>query len=420
MQSPADGEHFSGMTPRQRLLIERWRRAWWRVGASTEPADRPGATEALRSMVRFASRRRFPIVWADGPLTGQLLFTLLKPKKGGTRTAEEVLSTIKESALREAVGASFTSSLEAIPRRIRRQLRHTAPGAPLVSPLFSARGIGYWRLPGSHPRVEPYVGALYLGVTVPIERSLISGLVENVFAALRVALSTSPPEGWSYRGYGHACRSLISAGRADAGWLSFEAFGLRCPQYQPYGRLTRRVLTWYAVLARKCGFVWGSRDLVVASEPPCRLSWERNEPGAELHADGAPAVEYPSGWKLYFLHGVRVPREIAMTPAEAIDPHVMIETRSTEVRRAILRKIGIERACSMLPTEVVDRRQDYVLLTVYPGDGEMRRYLEMQNPSTGKRHIEAVDPACETVQQALNYRRYGDPNGGSWQPTVLR
>ena len=134
-----------------------------------------------------------------------------------------------------------------------------------------------------------------------------------------------------------------------------------------------------------------------------------------LHCENGPAFELPEE-KLYFLNGVLVPEEIVTTPAQKLDPHMLLKETNAEVRREIVRKIGIESVCYKLGAKVSDKSADgvYELLMLDLGDGRERPYLKMRNPSIGVYHLEGVPTGIVTVEQALNWR-----NGVSEKPLIL-
>jgi len=111
---------------------------------------------------------------------------------------------------------------------------------------------------------------------------------------------------------------------------------------------------------------------------------------------------------------VRVSREIAETPAKELDPKLILKEKNAEVRREIVRKVGVERVCEKLGAKCIDRQDTYELLMLDLGDGRSRPYLKMRNPSIGIYHIEGVHPDCNTVEKALNFR-----NGRSESPVTL-
>jgi hypothetical protein len=129
-----------------------------------------------------------------------------------------------------------------------------------------------------------------------------------------------------------------------------------------------------------------------------------------LHSEDGPAVSWPgSDQGYYHLNGILVPEEVVMTPAERLDPRLMLFERSADVRREIIHKIGIERVCEALGARCVDRQGGYELLLLDLRDGRVRPFLKMKNPSVpGIYHIEGVDPNCRTVAEALAWRNQSD------------
>ena len=118
-----------------------------------------------------------------------------------------------------------------------------------------------------------------------------------------------------------------------------------------------------------------------------------------LHRDGGPAVLWP-GEKYWFLNGVKVSKEISETPAEKIDCNLVLTEKNAEVRRELVRKIGMERIVLKLGAKSMDKWKGYELL-----DFHGRPYLKMKNPSIGVWHVEGVATGIKTVRDALIFRR---------------
>jgi hypothetical protein len=126
-------------------------------------------------------------------------------------------------------------------------------------------------------------------------------------------------------------------------------------------------------------------------------------------------------WKTPEGREIVVPTKIAdkAKSEKGLEPKDILKTRNAETRREIVRRVGIERICYSLNAECIDRKgltlfstdvpEHYELLLLDLGDGRRRPFLKMLNPSVPECwHIEGVHPACKTVQDALNYRRYGN------------
>lgn len=135
---------------------------------------------------------------------------------------------------------------------------------------------------------------------------------------------------------------------------------------------------------------------------PCLV--KRNENG-DLHCVDGPAIAWQDGYCEYALNGVWMEKEIVMTPAEEIDPEIILKEKNAEIKREIVRKIGVERICEKLKAESIDKMDNYELLMLDLGDGRSRPYLKMKNPSLdGVYHIEGVEPKIKTVKEALAWR----------------
>jgi hypothetical protein len=127
-----------------------------------------------------------------------------------------------------------------------------------------------------------------------------------------------------------------------------------------------------------------------------------------LHSTDGPAVFFPNGKRAYFINSVEVSAELIETPAEKLDARLILTERNVNVRREIVRKIGIERICRDLNAICIDSEGDYELLLLDLLDGRRRPFLKMKNPSIGVYHIEGVAPHCQTVRQALAWRNQID------------
>ena len=189
----------------------------------------------------------------------------------------------------------------------------------------------------------------------------------------------------------------------DINWIAyykyFEKYGLL-----PYDKNFEIFDIWYD-LACSCGWCYTFENIVFVCEKPYKLFLDNQ---GRLHNEKSMALEYSDGYGLYMLNGVRVTQEIVETPAEQLDPQLILKEPNAEVRREIVRKIGIERVCQKLNAKVLDRKGNYELLNLDLGENRLRPYLKMINPSISTYHIEGVAPEIKTVEQALSWRNRTD------------
>jgi hypothetical protein len=146
--------------------------------------------------------------------------------------------------------------------------------------------------------------------------------------------------------------------------------------------------------------IYPFEDFCVISEKPIDIKMKN----MVLHNDKGAAVSYADGFSVYSLNGVRVTRELVETPAEKLDPQLVVKETNAEVRREIVRKIGVERLVQKLGAKTLDKKGNYELLNIDLGENRIRPYLKMLNPSVGTWHIEGVSPGCRTIEQAINWR----------------
>jgi hypothetical protein len=200
-------------------------------------------------------------------------------------------------------------------------------------------------------------------------------------------------------------------GQHDAGWLSFydffaEVCGLK---------KTIEPLQPFIIIAKSAGW-W------LPCEKICFISERHNilkMLDKQLHCDGGPALQYPDGWSIWALNGVRVSQEIAETLWNELDPRLILSEKNAEVRREIVRKIGIEKVCHDLNATAIESGTDQTglpceLISLNLGDGRKRPYIKLINPSIGTYHIEGVHPDCDTLEKAFKFR-----NGTSEKPIII-
>ena len=178
-------------------------------------------------------------------------------------------------------------------------------------------------------------------------------------------------------------------------------------KYPP--RLARQ-LSLLKDISSSCFWWWPFKEIVVLSERPCEVHLK----DGQLHKEGGPALKFPSGWTIYSLNNVHVSKQIATKPWNELDPNLILTEKNAEVRREIVKKVGIERICEELGAKCIDRMGNYELLLLDLQDGRKRPFLKMRNPSIGIYHIEGVPPEIRTVRQALSWR-----NNSTEPPSIL-
>lgn len=304
----------------------------------------------------------------------------LKPRRvrwaGGYSEATELHSSLKGSGR----SADLFAAIGKAAKRPGKVSKHTA--------TYDAA----WKAAGE---VIPRAWGALLHAVVDVLTSHIDGAVE-----------------WEYRQVYGPMWDAARAAHADARWSACEFARMHGTEYDNEATREFAALKLPLLDAYEAGLwlYWVTTEEVLAlPRPAIRLR------DGMLHGDGAPAVEWESGERLHFLNGVLVPVELALKRAYELDARMVLRTRNAEVRREVVRKIGLERVVTELGAVCVDREGDYELLMLDLGDRRRRPFLKMTNPSVpGVIHIEGVHPNCRTVREALAWR-----NGTDEPPSVL-
>lgn len=212
----------------------------------------------------------------------------------------------------------------------------------------------------------------------------------------RTSSSHDPP-------WGIVSDALDYAARASA-----ECVWARVDRSHNSGGYVNHVDKWLPFIDAFAAGLWcfwiTDSDVIALPRPTLELNVHD-----QLHSERGPAVHWDDGEQVFFfLNGVHVPREIVETPASELDPRLLLRERNVEVRRELVRKIGIERVCEVLEAKCLDRQGNYELLLLDLQDGRTRPFLKMKNPSIGVYHIEGVAPECSTVAEALAWRNQSD------------
>lgn len=150
---------------------------------------------------------------------------------------------------------------------------------------------------------------------------------------------------------------------------------------------------------------------------PCEV--HRQDSG-NLHNENGMAIKWRDGYGEYALNGVIVSEEIVMVPADQLSCKLVLTEKNAEIRREIIRKIGMTRIIEELGAKSIDTMEgrakeyskrfgkhydnEYELLNFDCIDGRYRPFLKIVNSSIGIYHIEGVHPDCQTVDQALGFR----------------
>lgn len=247
----------------------------------------------------------------------------------------------------------------------------------------------------------------------------IHNIINNIYTILlnkpkpeTIIIKDSPKACWDYicDVIGSKINFVYSyfSGHTDVNIFAFYDFMINELGVKINIDLLNKYKIWYEIV--KIGMIFPFDDECIVSRKPV----EYHKKGNIIHNENGPAIRYGDGFEVYILNGVRVKKEYVMTPWNKLDCNLVIKEKNAEVRRELVRKIGVERIIKELGGVVFDKKDNYELIGLDIGDGRIRPYLKMLNPSIGVYHIEGVHPDCKTVEAALEFR-----NGTKEIPTQL-
>ena len=202
-------------------------------------------------------------------------------------------------------------------------------------------------------------------------------------------------------------------GQMDLVWISFYKFPEKFLKID-YKEMSE-ILDLWDKIGKSCSWWYPYENICFISDRPKEI----HKKGIKLHKDGGPALSFRDGYSLYFLNGIDMGKKYVMTPAEKIEGLDILKEKNVDKRRELIRKVGIEKMLDILPHKIHDTKGDYQLIGIDLSEElKDRRYLKMKNPSIGIWHLEGVEQDCNTVQEAINWRRFGNKEL-NWNPEVL-
>ena len=180
-----------------------------------------------------------------------------------------------------------------------------------------------------------------------------------------------------------------------AGWFSYTEF-FRTELNLPYSKDYD-----YLLNCLEYGMVFPLDELCIVCQPPTEINKNING----LHNEFGPALTYNGDNEIYALNGVSMDKKYVMTKAQEIPAEWVMKEANVEVRRELLRKVGIERLLNDLPHKLLETRGNYELYSIDLSEAiKDARYLKMTNPSIGCFHLEGLDPSINTIGEALKWR----------------
>ena len=172
----------------------------------------------------------------------------------------------------------------------------------------------------------------------------------------------------------------------------------------PFLGFHKNLISLWEQMNKACHWWFPFRNTLILSDRHSQLHVdERGRP----HSTTGPAIEYRDGWKLYAWKGIMVPEHIIEQP-ETITAKGILKENNTEIRRAMVDIIGIEKFIVDSKGKTLDEQGEYELLEVPYLDGGSMIALKMRCPTTSAIYVHTVHPSVTNVEQALAWKRGED------------
>ena len=136
-------------------------------------------------------------------------------------------------------------------------------------------------------------------------------------------------------------------GSHEAGWLSFYDYFRQVIGLEKQTTL----LLGLFYLAKTTGWILPYKNICFASERHNVLIRDKE---GRLHNRKGSSVVYPDGWKIYAVHGIRVPEWI-IESSEKINVKIIDREHNVELRRILIEQYGQEKYLQNSKAEIVSK-----------------------------------------------------------------
>ncbi len=245
--------------------------------------------------------------------------------------------------------------------------------------------------------------------TAPVDRKK----AEEVVSAAYRALKQTPPTKFFWFDSPFAAESAMKKagvsfsrnyGSFEAYWVSTYAFVAK----ELFPTENQSLIDAAIAVVKECGVYYAFEKGAVLTEKPVGLYFNSNK---QLHRLVGPAIEYKDGTGVYALNGIRIPKEFG-GEVETINPIDVMRIVDVDVRREVMRKVGVTKMLEAMNAKLLDTfsmnvgvtEHVYELYELNLGDGLIARALKMKNPSIDAYHVEGVPDEIKTCKEAIAWR----------------
>jgi hypothetical protein len=142
--------------------------------------------------------------------------------------------------------------------------------------------------------------------------------------------------------------------------------------------------TAYSKICESVNYIWPNRDFIIVCARP---KWIERDEKDRLHSLKHQAIEYPDGWGLYMIHGVRFQKEefekFTQGKMDAID---IMNEKNQDKKRVMIMEYGNEKLIKELKAVLVAEELD-------DQNNSMKLWKIDREDDTPMIFYEAIDPS---------------------------
>lgn len=147
-------------------------------------------------------------------------------------------------------------------------------------------------------------------------------------------------------------------GQVDAPWLAIADYFAKVHNIESCEKLRGLMMA-----VANSGFVWLTPKKAVFINRPRFASFDER---GRLHNEERTAVEFKD-WGFCYLHGLAVDQKYIVTPADEINLEDLLKERNSDIRTAVLHKIGFARLLAHAKYKVISRANGNELIDLQLG-----------------------------------------------------
>lgn len=300
-------EEITYLTEAQWNKFPEYVQKWTDIGL-TAPADRVAAKDAIRRLYEIAGRKAPHVVWCGSPMSQGLARAIASDGNLSVSSVRDIVGHSVEASVWDAVKTSIkVSAWASAEDSVRDGVDYGVGGA-----IWDDVGGAIWDSVGKsiresvHYDVRDDVGE---NIRDKVRYKVWTGVGEIVWDSIRYSDWTSTGENIFDSIKDIVVGKIGESVRAsayDSGYGQHDAYQVADFDYfrRELG-LTSQTdkLAPIAELARSAGWWLPHEHVCWVSERPSVIQLDRH---GRLHCRTGPAIQYPDGWSIYAIHGVRV------------------------------------------------------------------------------------------------------------------